>query len=328
MLFKSVTEIKEFLPIGIGNDFNRLKPHIASAENKYIKPLLGTSMYDELQEFYDATYPENPTDVQIAMKELLGKVQLALIHLAYFVGFDFMNIEASDMGFHRVESDSTKGLYGYQENNLRKYFSDSGFNNLDDVLTYIEENIEHFAEFKAETNYTVLKQSFLPTVKAVEEIPFNLHGSRLTFLALKPGVSYIEDTQIKKLLGTTIYNTIKTEMVKDSPAAKVTDIIPYIRKPLIYLASAFLMQETGADLTEKGLYFEKTDPVYRGTLKKQPAEMARVSELVRRNQLIGEGYLEELKSYLVANADDWADYSGQTGRVFNRDNTDKKTFWA
>ena len=328
MLFKTITEIKAFLPIGVGNDFDRLKPHIASAENKYIKPLLGTSMYDELQEFYNATYPASPSDVQIAMKELLEKVQLALIHLAYFVGFDFMNVSATDAGFHRTESEKLKSLYGYQENSLRKFFSDAGFDNLDDVLVYLEENIEYFAEFKAQTNYTVLKQSFLPTVKVVEEIPFNLHGSRLTFLALKPGISYIEDTQIKKLLGTTIYNTIKTEMVKDSPAGKVTAIIPYIRKPLIYLATAFLMKETGADLTEKGLYFEKTDPVFRGTLKKEPAEMARVSELVKRNQLVGEGYMEELKRYLVENADDWADYSGQTGRVFNRDNTDKKTFWA
>ena len=52
MLFQTISEIKEFLPISVGNDFNRLKPHIENAENKYIKPLLGSAMYDELQEFY------------------------------------------------------------------------------------------------------------------------------------------------------------------------------------------------------------------------------------------------------------------------------------
>ena len=77
MLFKTISEIKTFLPIGAGNDFNRLKPHISAAENKYIKPLLGTSMYDELQEFYDADYPENPSEVQQATLALQEKVQLA-----------------------------------------------------------------------------------------------------------------------------------------------------------------------------------------------------------------------------------------------------------
>lgn len=61
MLFKTISEIKEFLPIGTGNDFNRLKPHIENAENKYIKPLLGIVLYDELQEFYDDFPYDNPT---------------------------------------------------------------------------------------------------------------------------------------------------------------------------------------------------------------------------------------------------------------------------
>jgi hypothetical protein len=201
MLFTTVSEIKTFLPIGAGNDFNRLKPHIENAENKYIKPLLDTGMYDELQEFYDAEYPATPTDAEAATKTLLEKVQHALIHLAYFVGYDFLNVSVSDAGFNRTESTTMKGLYKYQEDNIKKYFSDAGFNGLDDVLVFLEQNIEYFGEFKLSTNYTSLKESFLPTVKVVEEIPFNLHNSRLLFLALKPGVAYVEDTDIPKTLG-------------------------------------------------------------------------------------------------------------------------------
>ncbi len=48
MLFKTISEIKSFLPIGAGNDFNRLMPHIENAENKYIKPLLSAALYDSL----------------------------------------------------------------------------------------------------------------------------------------------------------------------------------------------------------------------------------------------------------------------------------------
>lgn len=325
MLFKTIAEIKTFLPIGAGNDFNRLKPHIENAENKYIKPLLGTAMYDELQEFYKIEYPAEPSEVQEATKELLGKVQHALIHLAYFSGFDFLNISISDAGFNRTESTTMKGLYKYQEDNIRKYFSDAGFNGLDDVLVFIEENIAHFGEFKLSNNWTILKQSFLPTVKVVEDLPFNLHNSRLIFLALKPGVAFIEDTVIRKVMGETIYAEIKTEMAKDEPLAKVTAILPYIRKPLIYLASAHLMEETGAELGDKGLFFEKLDPVFRGNLKREPSTEQRIAAMVARNRNIGNSYLEALKSFLDTN---WETYSGQTGSVFNRNNTGKKTFWT
>ena len=326
MLFKTVNEIKDFLPIGAGNDFNRLKPHIGAAENKYIKPLLGTAMYDELQEFFEADYPAEPTEAQVATKNLLEKVQLALINLAYFFGFDLLNASVSDAGFQRIESDMKKGLYKYQEDNVKQYFSDTGFNALDDVLVYIEENIAYFSDFKSETNWTVLKQAFLPTVKVIEAIPYNIHGSRLIFLALQPQISFIEDTTIKTTLGETIYETVKTEMAKDSPDETTIALLPYIRKPLIYFASAMLMEETGATLENRGLFFEKTEPIFRGSIKKEPSSLERTANMVARNRGIGNIYLEQLKSYLSEN---WkTDYSGQTGSVFSRDNTGKKTFFA
>lgn len=324
MLFSNITEIKNFLPIGAGNDFFRLKPHIENAEKKYILPLLGREMYDEINAFYKADFPAEPTDPEKDMKELLLKTQHALIHLAYFIGFDFLNVQVTDSGFQRVESDRTKGLFHYQEQNLKKYFSDSGFNGLDDVLVFLEDNIRHFREFEESENYTVLKTSFLPTVKDTEAIPFNLNGSRLLFLALRPMVAYVEDMQIRRLLGKSIYNEVKEELKKDNPAEKVVKLLPYIRKPLIYLASAFFMEETGASLDEKGLFFEKTDAVYRGQQKREPSTEERIAAMIARNRKIGNDYMEELAEYL---GEEWNHSAGKWG-MFRRDNTGKKSFWA
>lgn len=327
MLFKTIAEIKEFLPIGAGNDFERLKPHIENAENSYVKPLLGSAMYDELQEFYDATYPEDPSEVQEATKVLLTKVQHATIHLAYFAGFDFLNIQVSDAGFQRTESERTKGLFKYQEDNLKAYFSNAGFNALDDVLVYLEDNIAHFGEFKAAVNWTELKSSFLPTVKVVEAIPFNIHSSRLIFLAMKPHVAFVEDTDIRNALGAVIFDEVKAEMVKDAPSASVTAILPYIRKPLVYLASALLMEESGAELGEKGLFFDSIQPSAgsKNTLKREPSKEDRIAAMIARNRHIGNSYLDLLKSYLAEN---WEEYTGGVTSTITRDNTGKKTFWA
>lgn len=324
MLFTTIDEIKTFLPIGAGNDFLKLKPHIQNAENKFVKPLLGAGMYDELQEFYEAEYPAVPTETQEATKTLLEKVQHAVIHLAYYIGFDFMNVTASSAGFQRTESDKLKGLYKYQEDNLKQYFSDSGFNALDDVLVFLDENISHFGEFKLEPNYTALKHSFLPTVKVVEEIPFNIQGSRLVLLALQPSVKFVEDTTIRTTLGDVIYLALKEEMASDNPDTGYIALLPYIRKPLVYLASALLMEETGATLGDKGLYFEKTDSTVTNTKIKGPAEAERIAAMIARNRSIGNAYLDMLKSYLSAN---FETYEGTTAR-FSRDNTGKKTFWT
>ena len=325
MLFSNVNEIKTILPIGVGNDFNRLKPHIENAENRYIKPLLGFDFYTEIEDHYHIEPPQELTDEWIVRLELIKKLQFAVIHLAYFTGFDFLNVSVTDAGFQRIETERTKGLYKYQEDSLKAFFSETGFNALDDILVYLENNIHLFENFLNSENFNKLITSFLPNVNTIEEIPFNIHRSNLIFLALKPSIAYIEDTAIRPVLGEAIYAAVKAEMATEEMDEKVLALLPYIRKPLIYYASAMLMEETGATLGDKGLYFAKNEDQQRAKVVKAPATEERIAVLVNRNRLIGNNYLEMLKAFLMEN---WPEYSGQIGSAFKRDNNGKKTFFA
>jgi len=334
MLFRTIEEIKQFLAVGAGTDFNRLKPHIQNAETGYLRPLLGTGLFKELQDFYDNP-PETPLVGQnILFDELLSLVQRTLVHLTYWSGFQVLNATISDGGFKRTENEKVKSLFKYQEVELKEYFKTTGFNGLDEILFYLEMEIKksegeiaNFKSFIDSDAWTILKSSFIPDTNTLNAIIFINH-SRLTFLRLKSPMQLVEDLEIKPVLGETIFNEIKLEIVKKTPSAKVTVILPYIQKAIAYLATALLMEESGADLTEKGLYFESTDAYNDLTTNKQPAESDRINFLAKRNKGIGQNYLERLKSYLIANATDWPAYSGQSGNVLRRNNTDKKSFWA
>lgn len=327
MLFKTIDEIKTHLAIGAGTDFNRLSPHIANAETAYIRPLLGNAMLDELQEFYDELPAEPYTEVQEAMITLLNKTQKSLIHLAYWMGFQVLNATISDGGFKRTESQSNKSLFKYQEDELKEYFKTAGFNAMDEMLEFIETNIDHFNEFKLSPNWTVLKSAFIPDTKTFNAIIF-INNSRLTFLRLKSYATLVEDLDIRPVLGETIFSYLKTEMLNDTPEEKVKTILPHIRKVVAYLSAAMLIEESGADLTEKGLYFESTSATNSNDKNRQPAAIEKIAALAKRNRMLGENYLESLKSFLVANPTDWAAYSGQRGSVLRRNNYNKKTFWS
>jgi hypothetical protein len=261
------------------------------------------------------------------MEALLAKVQKSLIHLAYWMGFQVLNAIISDTGFKRTESDTVKGMYHYQEDELKEYFKTAGFNAMDEVLEYLEINIDHFDDFDMTPTWTIYKSAFIPNTKIFNAI-IDINSSRLTFLRLKTYAMLVEDLNIRPLLGDAIFDEIKTEMVKDEPAAKVLTILPYIRKAVAFLSTAMLMEESGADLTEKGLYFESTTATAPSDRNKQPAKQEQITALAKRNRMYGDNYLEGLKSFLIRNPTDWPTYSGQTGNVLRRDNTDKKTFWA
>ena len=320
-------EIREFVPVSSSSDFDSVTPHIANAERDYLIPIIGIDMYERLIVFYETEFVEDLTEVEQKSAELLHLVQSSVIHIAYWIGFDLLNSHISDGGFKRTESTSVKGLFKYQEENLKTYFRTNGFNGLDIVLQYLETNSSEFDEFSESPACTLLKSAFIPTTDIFNELVF-INNSRLTFLRMKSHMQLIEDTEISTILGPTAFSFVKSEMVKANPEAKVTKLLSYVRKPVAYLASALLMEESGADLTDNGLFFTSIASGFNNDTEHKPATSDRIAILVTRNRNIGNAYLDQLRSYLSANSSDWSEVTPSSGKVFRRDNTNKKTFWA
>ncbi len=320
MFYNSTEEIREFLPVSTGIEFSRLKPHLQIVEQIYIRPLLGKELCSELDQLQSGQSPSGE------LSQLLSLIRISEIHLAYWLGYDVLNSYISDGGFRRIETEKIKGLYKYQEDNLKEYFKTIGFNSLDNCLEFIDENIETLASFKQSETWKALNTSFIPDTRTFNSIYF-INNSRLIFLRLLGFFTIIEDMHLKLILGDHLIY-IKTELIKDEPDGKVIDIIPYIRKPLAFLSVSMLMEESGADLSDKGLYFEGKTSTFSNDATRQPADKQRITEVIKRTKALGESYLVQLKEYLIANATSWNDYSAPKSGLHNRDNTSKKTFWT
>ena len=321
-------EIRVYLPVSQAASFESVAPHIHNVERDYLIPVIGKELYDKLNDFYksESGADSGRSEVDELTLELLRLAQSAVVHLAYWIGFDLLNSHITDGGFKRIETDSVKGLYKYQEDNLKSYFRTNGFNQLDTMLQFLEEHIDEFDEWGESESYTLFKSMFISTTEQFNSIVF-INSSRLTFLRMKPHLQFIEDTEIAPLLGEVILSKVKDELVKVSPEPRVVKLLPYIRKPLAYLASALLMEESGADLKDNGLYFNSSRAVGMNSTEKQPSSDNRIAILVMRNRNYGNAYLDQLRTYLEKNSDQWPEAVITSGKVFRRDNTGKKTFW-
>jgi hypothetical protein len=313
-------------------------PHITNAEQTYLIPLIGQETFDRLQLLYDERSegyqggiagdssggePELTQD----LSKLLDLAQSAVIHLAYYIGFDMINSHITDGGFKRIESDNVKSLFKYQEDSLKKYFRIAGFNGLDAILQFMELHIESFESFKTSEQYTLSKSCFIPNTEVFNRIVF-ISGSRLTFLRMKPHMTLIEETEIAKVMGPVAFAELKDEMASESPSPQKMAIVPYIQKATAFLASALLMEESGADLLDNGLYFTSNKATNTNDTQSSPAQYDRIAILVKRNRNFGNAYLDQIRSFLVAHASDWSGLEVSTGKILRRNNTDKKTFWA
>lgn len=333
MLFTTVEEIKKYISVSVATKIETLRPILEVVGREFMRPVLGAGMYDELQEFYESTLmgPTEPpidAEVQAAMDELLKLAQAAEIHLVYWYGYDVLNATISESGFHRIESEKQKGLYKSHEDNLKQYFKNAGFNGLDAMLEYLYgDNASIFTEYHDSDTAKAMKLMFIQNTETFNKL-YYIGSSRLIFTRMVPFMKIVEDLKLKPVLGTVNYDFIKEEMAKETPDGKVALILPYIQQPLAYFASAMLMQETGADLSDKGLVWEGYRSNTLNNKEGGPSDIKRIENLVSRNNGLGESYMNALRTFLLANAADWNGYASPASAAFNRDNTGKKIFVA
>ena len=320
-------EIRNYISVSTSSEFDTMAPHIQNAERDYLVPLIGNDLYQTLITFCNEDVHDLTDESVQKTNHLLSIVRSAVIHIAYWIGFDVINALITDSGFKRTESANVKSLFKYQENNLKDYLRTSGFNGLDTVLQFLELNLADFKEFEDSPAFSLMKTSFVPTTYIFSDIYF-INNSRLTFLRMKQHLQLLEETEILPILGPDTYAYLKEELAKPEPDSKVYRILPYIRKPLVFLASAMLMEESGADLKDNGLYFTAVSAVHVNDTEHKPSSPERISILSMRNRSLGNSYLDLLRSYLSANPSDWPDTPISTGKLFRRSNTDRKTFWA
>jgi hypothetical protein len=334
MLLSDIDAVRKVLKISSSVDFDVLKPVLESVDREFLRPVLGAPMHDTLQAFHDSgTVQSIPPgcsseELALAMGKLLKLAKSAEIHLAYWYGFDLLNVQIMNDGFKRTETEKVKGLFKYQEDNLKEFFKHAGFNGLDTMLEYMDGNDRLcFPEFHESETGKQLKEMFIPRTDIFDQY-YYLGNSRLLFMRLKPHMKVVEDLRIKIVLGNTNYNFIKSEMVKEEPEVKVSAILPFIRRPISYFSTALLMEETGSDLSDKGLVFEGIKSNYNDHSNKGPSNESRIIAMIQRNKNLGDSYLSILRNYLLENAEYWNGYTQPRSGIVNRDNKGKKTFWA
>ncbi|MGE4568550.1 MAG: DUF6712 family protein [Bacteroidales bacterium] len=344
MLLKTKQELLYVVAVSQAIDFSRVSPSLAQAELSFIMPLLGSDMYAALIAYHNdpdsykitsdlqdnnfittsGDEESNHTPREKAWGLLLYYTQRAIANIAFYIGFDSLNAFVDASGFHRMEGNEIKSMFKYQEDGLKKYFRNTGADGLDIMLEILETRIEHFDAFKSQL--IRLRGRIIPDTKTFSQHYF-INNSRIVFERLRQHMKLAEDLHLTPVLGKDNLNYIIAELQKETPDPKVTAIMPYLRDPVAYYSTAMLMQETGAELTDRGLYLKGIKNLNNSDLEINTPE-ERVTDLIARNLKIADQYLNVLRNYLAVNAAQWNDYANPRSGLHNRDNSGKRTFFV
>jgi len=310
-LINNTAEIKIYLPVSTSMVFERPKPFIDVAENEYLKAVTGKDFLAELNDYYEGSIQDNEE-----WNQALEYAQRAIVYLAWYEGFDVLNVSMKDTGFVRAENENNKSLFNYQEKNLRTAFSKTGFNSLEQLIVYMEENIDEFPTWKASDEYSEQKDYFINTAGRFTEIYNALRASRLVYMNILSDMTLAEDFDISPVIGPTLFTKMKTIIkdgtIDDTGNAAYKALLPYIQKPTAYYTVGRCVINLGANFQEKGLFFSSFEVIDKNA-QKEVQDPGKTMELIDTANDAARKYKDALLDYLDANKDDIPEYADWIG---------------
>lgn len=291
-LIKSIAEVKEHAAVNINVEFDTVKPYIKQAERKYIKYLIGETLYAA----YVAAVPTEPKPLEVY--KLLAE---ASVNLAWYLYLPLANVQVSDAGITVNAVEGSKAAEWWQVRDLRRSFIDAGNGALDEALKIMEANEPAFPDWSDADGYTVFKELFVKRTDTFDRW-FSIGKSRQAFLALRP---YMLESHHQ-------YFTAKFSAETLVAINQLTDIDPETYQVLEFLQAAMVhytvykaVNSGTFQITANGIYQTLSDfPGYKTKSLEEP-QIHRIKE---ERLIAAEEYYKKAIKIIEANPVVFPDY--------------------
>jgi len=308
MLVRTIEQIKEFTPVNVSLEYDRVKPILYEVENR-VTNLIGVELYNALD-----NYITTPTDpVNAYYESVIKLLRSSIAWLLFDVGYDILNTQFSNQGFHRIEVEQggKKTLFQRQELMLRKSFRETGNNRLDQVLAYLENNSDQFTQWKNSTAYTAIRDNYIWTTKQYSDI-ININNSRLVFQRLKQNMMTVSELYVQPLIGEAMHLEILDQISTDTLSTANSKLLKYLQKGVAFTTMANAGMEFIMQISEMGLHVISTATNTDNTVEVSLPPMQVINDFLKRASINGESYFRTTESFLKLNSTDYPLYTNST----------------
>ncbi|MDJ1500459.1 DUF6712 family protein [Xanthocytophaga agilis] len=299
-LIKTIQEVKNYVSVGINNEFETITPDLIQAHDRVLK-LLGSTQYTALETAYDA----GPVTGEI--KSLLEFCQGIITNLCYAEFITPGQLDISDSGFRIQVDGEYKTAFQWQIDDLKLYFRKKAADKEEKMLAFLEEKSSTFPDWANSPASTLFRQYFINSTSEYQD-HYNIASSRLTFLALIPTMKYTETFSIEPNISPALFAKLKDQIQNKTLTDKNKLLITYIQPAVAYLTICNAIDELPVEIKENALVVNE----YRATGENYRQQATASDKLLVSKKasacVKGNDYLQRLIAFLNANADDYPEY--------------------
>ncbi len=252
MLIRTSAILKKYAQITANWTYADLEASLRMVELKYIQPVLGKDLYDVLDAAITAATVQDPLHDDFV--NLLHQCSMAIGPLFCFFHADKADVLFSASGMQRVESNTNKNAYQEQRSKFKETNLLEGEEALEMLQQFLETNQEDYPEWLDSPNFTRYKSLFIKTGTEFNDL-FPSHTPYRNYWALRPRMQHIEETTIRKFLGSELYVHLKEEDAKENPSFTEEEVIllGILKKAIANLTVAFAIPFLNVSISSNGL---------------------------------------------------------------------------
>lgn len=298
MLIASIEEFQEFIPANVSLDIDVMKPSENAAEKRYIIPILGQTLYDELIAAYgDGSTPiSNPE-----LAALLPYVQLPLAKFASAIALPINQLDFSTSGIRIIVDDNHKTAFSWQIEDVKNEWFSQAYDGIETLLVYLEEHLADYPTWATSDAYSKIRKYFINDASTFNNY-VGIRSSRQVYLALQSLMQKVEDFIISPRLGKTFYDQIKEQIKNEDISSDNQLLMPFILPAVAHFTINRAFDELPLEIRADGFWINTIAAASDNIkVKSSPDDGSRT----RKQALMladAEQYMTNLIAYLNTNA--------------------------
>jgi len=294
-IISEISELKKYIGAAgnVSIKMTDLEPFLDLVGHQHLRPWLGKTTYEELR--------DNHASSPVA--SLLPYVQRPLALLGMYEYSKVNGIMITGSGNVRIEGDNKKTAYKYQENAYRSVMLEQGWESIERMLEYLDENEDDYLAWKVEA--AARHRSLFINYASTYRDLYGKQVSRFVFETLRPIIEELEDFIFIPMLGEKFFRSIKADILAgnlreveaDAPLIRRKELVLLIQKVLVHFAMKEGIQRNWVRFDgDRVVQYETLEP--QGNQKAAVAKNEPVANQLRHNVDFANRHINAVKKHL------------------------------
>jgi hypothetical protein len=289
-LLQTLSEIKAILPKLVSNlNDESLLPNFDAAEVKYLVPITGYELYNDLVTKYSGNTLSN--------EEKMGLKHMQLLVGANAFRDDMIvnQVMWTDQGLRTITTQEMGKPVGWEFKKLEDYFNNKALDAEEILLTYLWANKASYPKWTASDEYKEFTTLLIKTGTEFSKV-YKLYQPMRTYYALQTVARDVQDEYLAAGIGADLLNYLR-DMVNSTSSER--DCLWLLKKSLAFLTIKRASQLYNVRFSEAGFTtvtaMRPGDQENSDTAGRSGADMRTVEEMMRANEMEGQNYLSKAR---------------------------------